>query len=118
MMKTLELMKHGDRSLVVMIGEDGAARQYVVCYDYDVNGKENSQWSSGQYFTKLERAMNYWNERELHRPTYDRLSELATLFKDALLEDDAESANEYFIETCEMDDMELEYFGLDGNNDD
>lgn len=42
-----------------------------------------------------------------------RLEELATLFKDRLIEDDRESAMEYFNEVCEMEENELEFFGID-----
>ena len=41
-----------------------------------------------------------------------RLEELATHFKDGLIEDDEESAMEYFDETCEMEDYEKEFFGI------
>lgn len=44
--------------------------------------------------------------------THDRLEELATLFKDGLIEDNKESAIEYFNEVCEMTDEEKEYFGI------
>lgn len=43
-----------------------------------------------------------------------RLEELATLLKDGLLEDDKESAQEYFDEVCEMTDTEKEWFGIGG----
>ena len=42
-----------------------------------------------------------------------RLEELATLFKDGLIEDDEESAMEYFDEVCEMTDEEKEFFGIE-----
>lgn len=41
-----------------------------------------------------------------------RLEELATQFKDGLLEDDEETAMEYFDEVCEMTDEEKEFFGI------
>jgi hypothetical protein len=41
-----------------------------------------------------------------------RLEELATLFKDGLMEDDEETAMEYFEENCEMTESEMEYFGI------
>lgn len=41
-----------------------------------------------------------------------RLIELATLFKDGLIQDDEESAMEYFNETCEMEDHEKDFFGI------
>lgn len=44
--------------------------------------------------------------------TRARLEELATHFKDGLIEDDKETAMEYFDETCEMEDYEKEFFGI------
>ena len=41
-----------------------------------------------------------------------RLEELATLFKDRLIEDDEYEAMIYFDETCEMEDYEKEFFGI------
>ena len=45
-----------------------------------------------------------------------RLEELATLFKDGLIEDDRESAMEYFDEICEMSEEEKEWFGIEEDN--
>lgn len=45
-------------------------------------------------------------------PRY-RLEELATLFKDGLIEDDKESAMEYFNEVCEMTDTEKDFFEIE-----
>ena len=42
-----------------------------------------------------------------------RLEELATLFKDGLIEDDRASAMEYFNEVCDMTENELEFFGIE-----
>ena len=42
-----------------------------------------------------------------------RLEELATQFKDGLIEDDEESAMEYFNEVCEMTENEKEFFGIE-----
>lgn len=42
----------------------------------------------------------------------DRLEELATLFKDGLIEDDAQYAMEYFDDICEMTDDEKWFFGI------
>lgn len=41
-----------------------------------------------------------------------RLEELATQFKDGLIEDDEEQALIYFDEVCEMSDEEKEFFGI------
>ena len=45
-----------------------------------------------------------------------RLEELATKFKDGLIEDDKESAMEYFDEVCEMTESEKEFFGIETEN--
>ena len=42
-----------------------------------------------------------------------RLEELTTQFKDGLIEDDEESAMEYFDEVCEMTESEKEFFGIE-----
>lgn len=42
-----------------------------------------------------------------------RLEELATLFKDGLIEDDRDSALEYFDEYCEMTEEEKSFFGIE-----
>lgn len=47
-----------------------------------------------------------------------RLEELATQFKDGLLQDDKESAMEYFTEECEMTDYEMEFFGIEMESED
>lgn len=47
-----------------------------------------------------------------HIPYY-RLMELATLFKDGLIEDDKDTAMEYFDEVCDMREYEKESFGIE-----
>ena len=42
-----------------------------------------------------------------------RLEELATQFKDGLVEDDEEQALIYFDEVCEMTESEKEFFGIE-----
>lgn len=42
-----------------------------------------------------------------------RLEELATLFKDGLIEADEGLAHEYFDEVCYMNDEEKEFFGIE-----
>lgn len=42
----------------------------------------------------------------------ERLEELATLFKDGLVEFYEDAAMEYFDEVCEMTDEEKEIFGI------
>ena len=53
-----------------------------------------------------------YKTEENYIPRY-RLEELATQFKDGLIEDDEESAMEYFDEVCEMSESEKEFFGIE-----
>ena len=46
-----------------------------------------------------------------------RLEELATKFKDKLIEDDKEEAMEYFDNECYMEDYEKEFFGIKEEDD-
>ena len=98
--------------------------QYVVACGFDETLPEGSQWSQGYCYT-------HWNDSEIVKQrmlsasleyyrtltesdyiTRCRLEELATLFKDGLIEDDEESAMEYFDEVCEMSETEKEFFGI------
>lgn len=45
--------------------------------------------------------------------TKERLGEIATNLVWGLIEDDRQSALEYFKDTCNMSIEELEYFGVD-----
>ena len=99
--------------------------QYVVACGFDETQSEGSQWSQGYYYTHwntgeivkqrmLSAALEYY--RTLTETDYIprcRLEELATKFKDGLIEDDKESAMEYFDEVCEMSESEKEFFGID-----
>lgn len=98
--------------------------QYVVCKNYNSQQPEGLQWDHGNYFT-------HWNESEKDKVealanaieflrskvdedfiVRSRLEELATMFKEGLIKDDVDSAQEYFISVCEMSDKEREYFGV------
>ena len=50
--------------------------------------------------------------------SYDRMSELATKFKDRILEleDDYDYALEYLRDECDMSDYELNYFGIEADD--
>ena len=104
--------------------------QYVVACGFDETQSEGSQWSQGYYYT-------HWNTSEIvkqrmlsaalecYRALTEtdyiprcRLEELATQFKDGLIEDNEESAMEYFDEVCEMTDSEKEFFGIETESDD
>ena len=99
--------------------------QYVVACGFDETQSEGSQWTQGYYYTHwntseivkqrmLSAALEYY--RSLTENNYIprcRLEELATQFKDGLIEDDEKSAMEYFDEVCEMTESEKEFFGIE-----
>ena len=91
--------------------------------------KERGEWAwTGCYYNfgnyaQIDKAkalylsLDYFRMRtETDYITRWRLEELATLFKDRLIEDDEESAMEYFDEVCEMTDEEKEWFGIGTEN--
>ena len=104
--------------------------QYVVACGFDETQSEGSQWTQGYYYTHwntseivkqrmLSAALEYY--RTLTETDYIprcRLEELATQFKDGLIEDDEESAMEYFNEVCEMTENEKEFFGIETESED
>ena len=65
-----------------------------------------------EYRTKKTEIPNWMYTEEKYIPRC-RMEELLTLFKDGLVEDDPESANEYFEETCELSPAEMKWLGLD-----
>lgn len=102
-----------------------AKNEYIVACGFDETQPENQQWRHGTYFThwnqskedkqqSLALALEHFRvkteEKYIHRC---RLEELATQFKDALLEDDKHSAIVFFEDFCEMSENEKEWFGID-----
>lgn len=99
--------------------------EYVVACGFDETQEEGSQWTQGYYYTHwntseivkqrmLSAALEYY--RTLTETDYIsrcRLEELATQFKDGLIEDDEYEAMEYFDEVCEMTESEKEFFGIE-----
>lgn len=121
----IELMRKGSVSLL----QSQLDTQYCVCTCYYPNAKEDSQFDGGTYFSyfglrerkaeALQKALDYFRYRtELDYITRSRLEELATKFKDGLIEDDEESAMEYFTEECEMTPCEMEFFGIEMESED
>lgn len=76
-------------------------------------------WYFGRYasMTKvnaLQHALDYFRcKTEENYISRLRLEELATLFMDGLIEDDRESAMEYFENECEMESYEMKFFGME-----
>ena len=114
------LFEKGDYALVKRGSE---MTQYAVVYGLD---NVNKCWGCtvgytdfGKYssLTEIE-ALQYMIDLFRMRTETDyiprcRLEELATQFKDGLIEDDEESALIYFDEVCEMSESEKEFFGIE-----
>ncbi len=97
--------------------------QYAVVCGLD---KETGSWNwtccyydfgAFSELTKAEalfKALDYYlmraNEKHI---SWARMSEIATLLKDGLIEDGEEEAYRYMADVAELSDTEAEYFGLD-----
>lgn len=102
-----------------------ANTKYIVACGYDETKPIGQQWRYGYYYTcwktsEEEKQNAFCKALETFRcktePNYIprcRLEELATQFKDALLEDDKYSALVFFDDFCEMTESEKEWFGID-----
>ncbi len=97
--------------------------QYIVASGYDATEPENQQWSNGTYFThwgdKEAKQNMFFAAVEYFRCKVDdyiprcRLEEIATLFKDKLLELDEEEARYCFDEDCDLRENERQWFGIE-----
>ena len=99
--------------------------QYAVVSGYDPNQPENQQWGHGTYLTHWNQSIEdkqialfhaieqFRLKTENNYISRYRLEELATKFKDRLLEADEDFAMEYFGSECEMSESEKEFFGIE-----
>lgn len=99
--------------------------QYIVACRYDETQPKGQHWGYGLYFThwnknEAEKAHMLYSAIETFREKTEenyiprsRLEELAIKFKDGLIEDNEETAMEYFNNICEMTEEEKEWFGID-----
>ena len=116
-MKLVELQKYGGYSVVMRQDDKGnpiVIEPFVVAcgVNKDKDG-EVIDWDYGHYFDDLFDAVNYARTKtEIYRPNYYRLEEIASKAIDGLVEDDEDTAYEYFANEIEMDSHEAEYFGL------
>lgn len=74
---------------------------------------DGGNMNNGHYELSFKDALTVFNGEKVRPISWDRLSELATKFKDKLEQDDREEALRYFTEECEMTDEELKYFGIE-----
>lgn len=119
-MKWKEILRKEDIALL----QSESDTQYAVVSGYDPTQPEDEQWSHGTYFEywdatsykiiMLQTALDCLRSRtESDYIPRCRLEELATQFKDGLIEDDRDSALEYFDEYCEMSEEEKSFFGIE-----
>lgn len=115
-MKLIELQKYGDYSVIVRQDDKGnpiVIEPFVVAYGVNKQDGEVIDWGFGHYFDDLFEAVNYARTKtEIYHPNFHRLCEIASKAIDGLVEDDEETAYEYFANEIEMDSHEAEYFGL------
>ena len=114
-----ELLRKGNVSLL----QSQSDTQYCICRNYNPNEKKDQQYDGGTYFCywgDLERKPyflsaaleNFRVKTEDNYVPRARLEELATKFKDGLLECDEDFAMEFFEEECELLDSEMEWLGI------
>ena len=104
--------------------------EYVVAMGFDETQPENQQWEHGMYYT-------HWNESEIKKMcmlqdalnrfrtlvdmnyiSRHRLEELATKFKDGLLECDEDYAMEFFDYECGLTEYEKKWLGITESEED
>lgn len=92
--------------------------EFIVVSGYD---KDINKWEEKQCFSHwgMDKAKCLLKATDVFIAKIDdkwiprsRLEELATLFKDGLMEDDYMAAKEYFEESCEMSKEEFDFFGI------
>lgn len=110
----IEIAKREERSVIMITDLKGNVEQYVGCSYFDNRKPFGEKWHWGHYFgNDVKSAMDWLYDVPKMPIPYERLSELATLFKDGLVEDDKEQAMMYFKETCDMTTEEMKYFGIE-----
>lgn len=114
-MKFIELQKYGNYSVIVRQDDKGnplVIEPFVVACGVNKQDGEVVDWDYGHYFDDLFNATDFARSRGKGYMQYPRLEEIASKAIDGLVEDDEETAYEYFANEIEMDSHEAEYFGL------
>lgn len=81
---------------------------WTCCY-YDF-GKFSELTKAEALFNALDYYLMRTNEKHI---SWARMSEIATVLKDGLIENDEEEAYRYMADIAELSDTEAEYLGLD-----
>jgi len=115
------LIDEKEQYALILRGE--SMTQYAVVCGLD---KETGSWDwtccyyDFGKFSELTKAEALFKALDYHRMRTDeryiswaRMSEIATVLKDGLIEDGEEEAYRYMADVVELSDTEAEYFGLD-----
>ena len=95
-------------AVVSGLDKEAGSWDWTCCY-YDF-GKFSELTRAEALFKALDYYLMRTNEK--HIP-WARMSEIATVLKDGLIEDDEGEAYRYMADTLELSNTEAEYFGLD-----
>lgn len=95
-------------AVVSGLDKESGSWDWTCCY-YDF-GKFSELTRAEALFKALDYYLMRTNEK--HIP-WARMSEIATVLKDGLIEDDEEEAYRYMADVAELSDSEAEYLGLD-----
>ena len=95
-------------AVVSGLNKETGSWDWTCCY-YDF-GKFSELAKTEALFKALDYYLMRTNEKHI---TWARMSEIATVLKDGLIEDDEEEAYRYMADVAELSDTEAEYFGLD-----
>lgn len=115
------LMEEEGQYALILRGE--SMTQYAVVCGLDKEAG-SWDWTCCYYdfgkFSKLTKAEALFKVLDYYRMRTDesyiswaRMSEIATVLKDGLIEDGMEEAYRYMADVAELSDTEAEYFGLD-----
>ena len=106
----LILRGKGTTQYAVVYGLDKkTVSRFLTCCYHDF-GKLSGLTKAEALFKALD--CYFMRTSEKHVP-WARMSEIATVLKDGLIEDGAEKAYRYMADAAELSDNEAEYFGLD-----
>ena len=95
-------------AVVSGLNKETESWDWTCCY-YDF-GKFSELTKAEALFKALDYYLAQTDEKHI---SWDRMSEIATVLKDGLIENDKEEAYYYMAATAELSASEAEYFGLD-----
>ncbi len=95
-------------AVVSGLDKEAGSWDWTCCY-YDF-GKFSELTRAEALFKALDYYLMRTNEKYI---SWARMSEIATILKDGLIEDGEEEAYRYMADVAELSDTEAEYFGLD-----